>query len=997
MQRPYLPVVLALAFVAQGCDPEGCLAAAEDEACTVPSPCQELAFTCDDTDVAIIRLEATDERPGGLSALGAVHDFLLTNSRIAAVIDAIDHPHFIAPSGGSILDLTTRGGDNDSINNIFQATGLLPWDGVLYTAHEIIEPVGSAQFAAIQFRGHLDGRPGVRVSTRYEVRPCEPGVRVRTEVVNNEPDPLVWTVADGVFWGGKSNLPFAPTPGAGFEHPSFGLTTIDSAFRETPYVVGTAHSTPAAAYAMVACNAPALYGFHSEFVSSVGTERKVVQPRDYVVHERFIAVASGRNVSAAADIALELRSQLFDEHFIEISGRVRTPDGDGLFGREERASVTLLEGTLDTPEDERIPWTQVAPASDGEFRVRVPARLAYLIEVQAFGKVITTEEVVTAAGSVDVGAIEIPEVGSVTLSASLDGAPTDAQVFFHPTTSLGREAVAAKLHGGFVECAPLLGAPHGPSPACNRVLISDPVTVAVPAGTYDIYATAGPFVTLARKTVEVGAGQAINVDLSLQRLGLLNSGWLSGDFHVHGAASEDTMIPHTDRVRAFLAAGIDVIVSTEHDVVFDYAEARATLNADERLVLITGTESTGHILYKWFPNSTTPKVNGHWNYWPLDYDPAATYRGAPWDELAEPGLLLTRMESAGWPADYGVAQLNHPIEESEFGRDLGWANAIEIDLTLPLEEDAPETAQGIFHRTPAGARYANSEYHAQEVMNGTANHNHLPFRAFWFYLLNQGELRAGTANSDSHSLSDSVLGTPRNLIRTSTQVSGFDIVTFNQDVRAGRMVGTNGPLIEVSTTGSDGVTHQPELTPFAPAEDARLSIRVVAAPWVPVEEIRVVVNGKVVSTLSDELSHPYTPFGFTGVIRYEGELSLADLLPAGNGDAWLIVEAGAPLPMVGDLDCNGVPDTGDNNDDGVVDWRDVDRNEDDVVDDEDTKGGEPAACDDDVGPLHGHAPTTDRNDPAYHFEAVVPGGYPAAFTNPLVFDRDGNGFGGPGL
>ena len=26
--------------------------------------------------------------------------------------------------------------------------------------------------------------------------------------------------------------------------------------------------------------------------------------------------------------------------------------------------------------------------------------------------------------------------------------------------------------------------------------------------------------------------------------------------------------------------------------------------------------------------------------------------------------------------------------------------------------------------------------------------------------------------------------------------------------------------------------------------------------------------------------------------------------------------------------------------------------------------------------------------------AVVPGGYPLAFTNPLVFDRDGNGFGG---
>ena len=49
-------------------------------------------------------------------------------------------------------------------------------------------------------------------------------------------------------------------------------------------------------------------------------------------------------------------------------------------------------------------------------------------------------------------------------------------------------------------------------------------------------------------------------------------GALSGDFHVHGAASYDSSIPDQDRVFSFLAAGVDVIVATDHDVVTSYDE-----------------------------------------------------------------------------------------------------------------------------------------------------------------------------------------------------------------------------------------------------------------------------------------------------------------------------------------------------------------------------------------------------------------------------------------
>ena len=115
------------------------------------------------------------------------------------------------------------------------------------------------------------------------------------------------------------------------------------------------------------------------------------------------------------------------------------------------------------------------------------------------------------------------------------------------------------------------------------------------------------------------------------------------------------------------------------------------------------------------------------------------------------------------------------------------------------------------------------------------------------------------------------------------------------------------------------------------------------------------------------------------------ELSpLDELLPA-SGDAWLIVEAGAPLLLAGDLgggiddQPDGIPDTTDNNGDGRVDLADV------------TPG-------DTTGPLDTPKPTTDRNDVHFPFSQVIPGGVPAAFTNPFVFDRDGNGrFDAPGV
>ncbi len=985
-------VILHMNVVA--CTTEGCLRGGRE--CTVPPPCKKLSFSCDDPFLSAKIIQEGDVLPGGLSAMGAIGDILLENSQVSVVIDAIDHPHFLAPSGGAILDIARRGADNDSMNNIYQGTGLLPWDAAKYTAQRLIEGRDArGRFVALQVRGSLDGRPDVPISTKYELRACDLGVRVRTEAVNQEGDDNIWTLTDAFFWGGKENLPFAPAPGRGYLHPSFGLTTVNTVFKDVAFVAGTAHTAPANALASISCSAEVVSGFHSEFVSAVGTTRRVVPPGDYEVYERFIAVADGTAVAPVADIAFEVRRQLFQEPFAVLEGVVKVQGNPATpIDNEARASLTFYEVQENDEANGRIPWSQAVPMADGRFSVRLPAQRNYMVELQAFGRMVGEKSVrLGDAGTRnDMGEIALPAVGTVNITVNVDAQPDWAQVFFRPADTATEKAVSARLHGRFALCAPLLGAPHGPSPACNRVLVNGSTTVQVPVGKYDVYATAGPFASLARETLNIISAEEQNTTLNIVRLDLLPTGTLSGDFHVHGAASNDSAVPDLTRVEAFLAAGIDVIASTDHDTVWDYAEAMATLDAGRRIALMVGTESTGHILYRWVPNESVPKVNGHWNFWPLKFDATAPYRGAPWDELAEPGLLMTRMEDAGWNPSTGIVQLNHPWDIVEFGRDLGFPRAFGLNATKPLLKNSPQKVQGIFHRTPAGARFKNSDYDLQEVMNGTRMGRFLTYRAFWFYLLNEGVVRAGTANSDSHGLTDNVLGTPRNIVWTDTSVENFDAQNFNAALKKGHIVGTNGPIIEAYIDGK-----RPSLAPIKPTATATLSIRISAAPWVPVDEVRVVLNGKVVRVFSGaEIIVPADPLSVTTAqsVRLDTSIALNTFLDTIK-DAWIVVEAGRALTRNDDLNCDGIPDTGDNNGDGSIDWRDVDRNDDGVVDSadmQDVSAAGPGACDDTVGPLLQPTLATvkERGTANYHFETVVPGGYVSAFTNPFIIDVDGD-------
>ncbi len=961
-----------------GCQKEGCLNGEPN--CRVPQPCPKVAFTCEPALSELLRVAPIDsvtQRPGGLNGLGTVGDVKLSNGFVDVVIANIGTQNFLDPNGGSILDLAPHGKNKDTVNNVFQVVGLLPRDAAFYTSLEIIDERPAR--VAVQVKGTLDGIASVPIVTRYELTPCDRGVRVRTEILNGSTNTQTWSMVDGFYWSGRESLPFAPVAGEGFVHASFGLTTINAAYREFPYFAAASHSSDEqiSAIALASCTEKTLEGFHSDQISAAGLKRQVVMPRGSLIYERYLAVAESKGVEGAIDLALEIRKQVLGEQYITLTGKVERM-GSASFDSERKASVIITEGTLTTALEKRVPWTQLVPAADGTFSARVPAGKSYVVEAHAYGRKQVEREYASLGGDTDLGSFVLPSTGS--LSFRVEEANTlsliDAELFLISVDETEVAKVVGTLHGRFATCAPWLGSPAGASPACNRVLVHDGVATAdVPVGRFDIYAFHGPYWTLAKQTVEVTGGPQL-VSFSLRELPLKPAGVLAADLHVHGAASFDSSIPDVDRVLSFAASDLDVVISTDHDVVQDYARIVRDLGLQNSLATVVGLETTGHIPFLTVPGYGFPLVIGHYNFWPIKYDPSLPRNGGPYDERVEPGQLFERTKNL-FSAEPFI-ELNHPWADPEFGRDLGFPRAIFMDLTKNLPAGDDGTRQAFFARTPSGSTFANNAHHAQEVMNGTDNGLFLQYRAFWHYSLSQGVLKTGTANSDSHSLTDNTVGMPQNLVATtSAGGTAFDIVTFNRALKEGRSLGTNGPIID-ATIGGRAFS----LVPFSPASGATVKVRVSSAPWIPVEEVRFIVNGEVKKVIGG-LPLPADPFAETGsLVRYEGQVALSELIAGVTGDAWLVIEAGKPLLLAGDLGGglegakDGMPDTTDNDGNGVVDASDV-------------KAGAK------IGPL-ADPPRPKRGETGYDYAAIT-NGYPLAFTNPFILDLNADGvFTAPG-
>nr|MCS5638696.1 CehA/McbA family metallohydrolase [Myxococcota bacterium] len=360
---------------------------------------------------------------------------------------------------------------------------------------------------------------------------------------------------------------------------------------------------------------------------------------------------------------------------------------------------------------------------------------------------------------------------------------------------------------------------------------SDAREIELQPGRYRVLASRGPTWSVSTWEFELAAGQVLPLEIAPPRRLLAQPGWLAADLHVHGAPSDDSGLPLRQRIADFVAMGADVVVSTEHDNVVDYAPTIEAMGLSDQIVSVVGVEVTST-----YRGPNTPHTAGHANVFPLRVQPKAYRGGAPRSQNLRLGQIAENIRSL---PDSPILQLNHP-REGGFDSGLGsFFSHLSVagsphDPTQPL--DAPANRTLLERSTAKGLR--DLDFDAVELLNGKSMESYRRVRADWFAFLLQGEIRTGTANSDSHNARQTV-ALPVNYVAYPNAARAdrdWDPGLFIDSIRKGQLYGSTGPLLRVRLG-------QQEIGGRFEGQRGQLQIQVRAAPWVPVDEVRVFVNG----------------------------------------------------------------------------------------------------------------------------------------------------------
>lgn len=387
--------------------------------------------------------------------------------------------------------------------------------------------------------------------------------------------------------------------------------------------------------------------------------------------------------------------------------------------------------------------------------------------------------------------------------------------------------------------------------AYNRIMsATGEGDVRVPRGTYDVYVSRGiewdlhvaRRVRIDDKTAPVQARLRHVVD---------TAGWVSADFHVHAACSYDSQVPMLARVYEFLADGVDMIVSTDHNVVCDYAPLIADLGVGSALTSGTGDEIT---TVDW----------GHFGALPLPADRHRAGHGAVPVHGRTPAELFADLRR-----HHPDALIN--VHHARADPQIGYFTTGQLDAAADR----------------AGRAGFSFDFDALEVLNGYQDVELTQIDRMihdWFCLLNHGHRVAATGNSDTHHLTYNLGGYPRNFVRVpDDRPASVTLPQVTRELKAQHAFFTTGPFVRVQVAGAGmgDLAH-------AVGGRAEALVEVEAAPWISVSRVIVYLNGRelqrwaVADTPTPLRMRKRIPLVVPGdsyfVVRVDGDRSLTPVI-----------------------------------------------------------------------------------------------------------------------
>jgi len=400
-------------------------------------------------------------------------------------------------------------------------------------------------------------------------------------------------------------------------------------------------------------------------------------------------------------------------------------------------------------------------------------------------------------------------------------------------------------------------------------------SVRVPPGTYDIYVSRGPEwdVAVVRKLKLTPEGAELTAKL---RHVIDTRGWFSADFHVHAAPSPDSIVPLSHRVIEFIADGVDMLVSADHNVVTDYGPTIKAMGVGDLIGTVMGEEIT---TASW----------GHFGAFPLPQNLAQAGQGAVLAHGRTPKDIFNEVRTH---APGAVIDVHHPRIDPGVGYFI-------------IGEFDP-------HTDHAGKKGFSFDFDAIEVLNGYQDPSRRSVDRMiddYLGLLNHGHLATATGNSDTHHLTYNMGGYPRNYLRVpDDRIGHVTPQDVAQAIKAHHAFFTTGPFLRLRAGQGD----IGDLVP-APGGRAKLDIEVDAAPWVSVHRVILYVNGKEAQRWSVPPSQDVVRFRVTddltlpadgyALVRVDGDKLLAPVV--GDNKIFGVYPLALSNPIFFDVNGNG--------------------------------------------------------------------------------------------
>lgn len=900
-------------------------------------------------------LEATAAAPAGPDGVVGAGGLRIANDLVTAGWSSLTQGGAAGANGGNLLDFHVLGSDDHFVEHWIVAgpdSGLRVFNDAMNLITEEPDRV------VLEVRGHVEVAPhgsitmdpgdGLEVVTTFELRCGEPKLHIATTLTNDTSPPIsvagvfgALRPVDVVLWGSTSNMrPFCPNPGQGSTCTTINFSNVGGTLVRSQYVgSGGSRAGRPGSLAYYSEDMATVAGAHDSTNSAFGdiSTSLVAFPAGATASHRRVLIAGGAaDAASSVDVALEDLEALGRLTTGQVTGQVSVPGGIPADPHRRPAVVLATPPATGSATDPATwrPVNMVRVAGDGSFTARVPVgAISYEVRMDGQAPVRGTGTAVTTGATVNLGTLNVGARPELSVLVRVDGTAGTARVVV-----LGTGATPD----------PAFGPETGAAPQGNVALTDGlgMVTLPIAPGTYDVYAMRGLDASIDRESIVVDSAD-VAVTLDVASLDVVPTGFLTADFHVHSAISFDSSTPPEDQVRAFMAAGVDALVATEHDIVFDYGPAIASVDetlpqaARGRLKAFPGLEATAFVPYEDFPHTI-----GHYNVFPVDVVPTAFESGTPDDERVGPATVYDRLRAMPGPAQR-IVQMNHGRGSRVPTIWLGYLDSCGFDATLTFAMNAACNVASGLGTTPF-------DIDAFEVINFKDMQEYVTQNRDWHAILREapgGNLPTGTANSDSHRIYNEEAGFPVNVLSTSSTLADLDGDDLVGLIQGGGVAGALGVFvwIEVCDDAAGTNCRQPGKTPLAIATDsAWVRVRVAAPPWIPVNELRVRLGGEIVFTIDLTAENPADLFSTSSadVLRYDAVLEVTGV----SADSFITAEAGFVLPALADANADGAID--------AVTF--------------------PAA--------------------PQPFASLVRGGQPIGFVNPVFLDRNGNGqYNPPGM